>query len=268
MTTVITGWSPKGFVEYGFRFVETFHKHWPADVNLISYTEERVDLPRGECRSLWDCVGAREFYERHKDNREHSGREPNALWRQKDTDKSYSWRFDTLKWFRQCLIPNGAAGTLPDGELMIWLDADVVTLRDVPVDFVEGLIGDADLVYLGRKNTHSEIGFWAVRLNARTRDFLKHFADMYRGGAEPRAIGSPLAGIVDVFDLPEWHSAYVFDRVREDHETLDAGFDIAAHDLTPGGRGHVWHSSPLTLYTDHLKGNRKQIGFSPERKRA
>lgn len=246
MTAVITGWSPRGFEEYGSRFVETFHRHWPADVSLIAYTEEHVALPRGECRSLWDCAGARDFYERHKDNPVHTGREVNPKWGRKDRRRPYAWRFDSVKWFRQCMIPAAAAAALPDGEVMAWLDADVVTFADVPPAFVEGLLGDADLVYLGRRAMHSEIGFWAVRLNERTRLFVKLFADAYR--------------LDEVFALDEWHSAFVFDHVRSRGVP-----NLQVKDLTPGRRGHVWLESPLVAYTDHLKGARKALGRSPER---
>jgi hypothetical protein len=63
-----------------------------------------------------------------------------------------------------------------------------------------------------------------------------------------------------VFALPEWHSAFVFDWVRGIAQLDEAN-------LTPEGRGHVWLQSPLARYTDHMKGARKALGYSPERMR-
>jgi hypothetical protein len=61
----------------------------------------------------------------------------------------------------------------------------------------------------------------------------------------------------EVFALPEWHSAFVFDHCR-------SKFSLRERNLTPNGTGHVWFQSPLAKYLDHLKGNRKTMQRSPE----
>lgn len=246
MITVCSGFHPAGFQQYGKRFLETFHRHWPAEVGLVVYTEEPVKVPRGECRSLWQCAGARDFYEQHKGVAEHCGRKPRQGWREKDKLRGYCYRFDSVKFFKQLMIPEAAAQGLPDDSLLVWLDADVFTFADVPASLVPDMLGDADVCYLGRPGTHSEIGFWAVRLNDRTRRFLYGLAEIYRSGA--------------VFALPEWHSAYVFDHVRKQDER----YGLTGRNITPNGRRHVWFQSPLAKYADHVKGEtRKQLGFSP-----
>lgn len=249
MTTVVTGWSPSGWESYGRRFAETFARFWPEDVALVSYVERDVTMPRGECRSLWDCAGAAVFFEEHRGDPVACGKKPTSRWSPKDRRNPYAWRFDTVKWFRQCLIPEHAGARLQDGEVLCWLDADVVTDKPIPRNFVESLLGESDLVYLGRKNTHSEIGFWAVRMGPLTRRLLMGMADAYRSGR--------------VFSLPEWHSAFVFDVVRREMEAIG----LRSRDMTPGRRGHVWHDCILGEYTDHLKGEmRKRLGRSPERR--
>jgi len=245
---VVTGFSPAGAAAYGLRFLETFDRCWPAEIGLAAYTEEAVAMPRGECRSLWDCCGATTFFERHRRNPAHCGKSPVAGWRTKDRQAGYSWRFDAVRFFRQCLIPHAAGAMLPDGEVLAWLDADVVTFAPVAQGFVEGLIGDADLVYLGRAPYHSEIGFWAVRLNPLTRRFLGALAGLYRSDG--------------IFGLAQWHSAFAFDHCRAEAERQG----LLAKNLTPGGNGHVWVQSPLAACLDHLKGGRrKALGYSPER---
>jgi hypothetical protein len=76
--------------------------------------------------------------------------------------------------------PEAAAQGHGRWRLLVWLDGDVETTRDVPVDLVEQLLGAAEICYLGRARGHSEIGFWAVRLNPRTRKFLHDIAEVYR----------------------------------------------------------------------------------------
>lgn len=247
MTTICTGFSPKGYVDYGANFLETFDGYWPKGVRFLYFVEQPLPVVvRGGERSLWTCRGMREFVERNVTDLQRCGRAPHPAWRPKDHARGYSFKFDAVKFSRQCFIPEGAAEELPDDEVLVWLDADVVTYRPVPDDFVERLLGGYDLCYLGRTNMHSEIGFWAVRLNRRTRAFLAALAALYRTD--------------EVFKLREWHSAFAFDYVRSKSD------ELRALNLTPRGMGHVWFQSPLAQYTDHLKGDRrKQMGKSMER---
>lgn len=244
-TKVVTGFSPAGYIEYGTRFLETFHRHWPAAIELEAFTEDYVEMPRGTCRSLWNCNGVSAFIQRHKANPAHNGREPNRFWREKHRERGYHFKFDAVKFCKQCFIPERAAEDMADGDILVWLDGDVVTFNDVPKAFIEKLLGPNDIAYLGRRGTHSEIGFWAVRINARTRLFLSMFADTWRTDS--------------VFELQEWHSAYVFDYCLQKAMLRECN-------LTPNGTGHVWFQSPLRHYTDHCKGPRKAQGYSPERK--
>ena len=246
MIRVCSGFSPSGFKEYGKRFLETFHKHWPPEVDLVVFTEEEVAMPRGSCRSLWDCWGAAQFIRRNRDNPERCGTKQHRKWKPKYIGRLYNFRFDACKFFKQCLIPEAAIHGMEDGDILVWLDADVVTFADVPDDAIEKFMGGSDIAFLGRQGTHSEIGFWAVRMNYRTREFLAMFADVWRSDK--------------VFELEEWHSAFVFDWCRR-HTSMKE------NNLTPMGRGHVWTMSPLASCMDHLKGDaRKKLGASPERK--
>lgn len=247
MIRVVTGFSPKGYKEYGHRFLSSFDKHWPADVQLRAYVEEPTPMPRGIAVSLWECKGAAAFIERHKDDPSKTGRAINDKWKERHRRFPYNFRFDAVKFCRQCFIPEHASLDMIDGDILVWLDGDVVTDCTIPKRLMDDLLQDYDLAYLGRAGTHSEIGYWAVRLNARSRQFLAKFAEWWRSD--------------EVFDLPEWHSAFVFDWTIKE-------ISINARNLTPGGRGHVWMQSPLSHYMDHCKGEkRKALGHSPEKER-
>lgn len=243
MLTVCTGWSPSGWAEYGQRFLETFCRHWPQSVKLVVYAEVPVYMPRGECRLIWEIPGCRDFIERHINNPKARGKAVKPDWKRSAIEQGYNWRFDAWKWCRQGFIPLAASESA--GEYLCWLDGDVITHRDVPEGWVESLLPKGkDLAYLGRENGyHSEIGFQLYRL-PQALNMLRHFRDYYADDA--------------VFNLREWHSAYVFDQCMR--ET-----GIKAHNLTPGGSGHVWWQSPLKEYLDHLKGKRKELGRSAER---
>lgn len=247
MLTVVTGWSPSGWKEYAHRFVETFCRHWPVDVRCIAYVEERQKLPdRIEQRLLSDIPGCMEFLDRYRDDPLANGRQPTERWKDKERRAGYSYKWDAWKFSRQGFVPWHASKQINEG-LLCWLDADVVTFKNIPAGFIESLLPDGcDLAYLGRGAKHSEIGFQLYRV-PEASFMLNAFSAYYDQG--------------HVFDLPEWHSAYVFDVARKSS-------GIHAHNLTPNGSGHVWFQSPLGKYMDHAKGSRKITGVSPERLRA
>lgn len=251
MLTICTGWSPAGYREYGKRFVDTFARYWPADVNLLVFGEEPVELPAGRFISLETIPDCGAFIEKHGPRAIANGRERIPEWKPREVAAGYSYRFDAVKFCRQGFIPEAALQYLPrtkGDQFLAWLDADVYTHSPVPRGFIEGLLPDGfDVAYLGRGEKHPEIGFQLYRIGPTSSavELLVDFAALYRSDA--------------VFKLREWHSAYAWNVAR-------TRSGVPSYDLTPGGRGHVWHQSPLRLYTDHLKGERKKNGRSPERR--
>lgn len=251
--TVATGFSPEGKAAYGDRALATFDRHWPKDVRQLCYVEQGwFKGGRADVVHLDLCNGVRAFINRHKDDPEANGRKRNAKWRQRDLNKPYAFRFNAVGFCRQLFIPEHAAHIIADGDIFVWLDGDVITLADVPPGFVESLLGTHDIAYLGRPHAHSEIGFWALRMSPPAREFLTAIADCYRSDA--------------VFDLAEWHSAFVWDHVRRRFEQKGMTSISMTDERHPMARRHPWHASPLSKYTDHLKGRRKELGVSPERR--
>lgn len=249
MIRVVSGFSPEGYEEYGRNFIRTFDKHWPSEIELVLYVEERIKTgasPRVAQRDLWQIPGIANFIEIESQVPEHCGRAPVDGWRMKEHLAGYSWRHDAVRFCRQLYIPEHAAAELSEGDILVWLDGDVVTFADVPEDLIERLLGNHSLIYLGRTNGSTELGFWAVRISDYARIFLGKLSDMCGTGA--------------MFRLPEWHSAYVFDRVREQYKQL-----LPQKSLVHNGHGHVWFDCEIGQYTDHIKGFRKKLGYSPER---
>lgn len=234
MLTICTGWSPKGWKEYGEAFAESFARYWPDDVKLLAYVEEPVDLPRGECRSVLDIPGCRAFIDKYRDDRRANGRDVQPHWKAAAKARGYHFRWDAWKFCRQGFIPLAAAQEC-ETEYLAWFDADVVTFAPVVTQDVINLLPRGySVAYLGRVRW-SEIGFQLYRLPD-AMAMLEQFAAYYRDET--------------VFHLPEWHSAYVFDRAREQTK-------IAGWDLTPGREGDVWPYTPLSKFSFHLKGDQK-----------
>ncbi len=220
---------------YGRQFVESFAKFWPKSHELVVYADRPMPLPRGEWRDLMEIDGLAAFQARHADNPTAHGKQKAEGWRVRDLQSGYSFRHDAAKWAYQAMTPSAAADGLVEDDILVWLDADTVTTSPVPEKWIETLLDDKDVAYLGREGSHSEIGFMAFRMLP-GRQIVDRFADIYRTD--------------EVFKLTETHSAFVFDVAR-----VEAG--LPEHNLNPGGKGHVWPTSALAEYTKHLKGNRK-----------
>lgn len=253
MTTVVTGWKGGSYQQLGEEFIRTFDNYWPTEIELAAVVDIPANfhgryLDRLTTFRASDCDGLDDFISRHSGNRLYTGKAEQRSWTPSERHNGYSYRHDAVKFAPQLFFPELVSQDLNDGEILAWFDADVVTFRQVPERFIDGLIGESELVYLGRPPRHSEIGFWAVRLNNRTRRFLTALADMYRNDS--------------LFKLSEWHSAFVFDHVRTAYE-MDG---MQSRNLTGDAQGHVWFKCELGTMTDHLKGKRKIIGRSAERK--
>lgn len=252
LITIVSGFSPDD-ERFGYGFMQSFDRYWPKDIKLIVYVEKPVRhiSPRIEQRCLWGIPGAREF--RSIQDLQKNGRESiPGRWNKKDEREGYSYRYDAVRFSPQLFIPDHAAKKLPNGSILVWFDADVLTYHEVPDNLINRLMtdqgGDYDLVTLGRDGSSTELGFWACRLGPKIREMLASMADCCRDGT--------------IFQLHEWHSGYVFDhwvdRYRVDRQIK--------HKSLTSGHGHIWFKCEIGKYTDHLKGaTRKQLGYSPER---
>lgn len=251
MITVVTSYNADGYRQYGHRFLSSFVEFWPTDVNLIVYEEGECDRPantRHRPNLMFfplDAVGVRQhFMSRYGKSNTARGLVEAPSWRRKDRECGYSFRTDAVKFSNKVFALYHAA-KLVTGPI-IWIDADVVTLRPVTMAEIDALMPrDSDLSFLGRPGAHSECGFMAFRTRAGA-ELIDWMAGMYMSG--------------EVFSLTEWHDSFVFDRVREKMP------EVRCHSLSAPGHqeGHVWIHSPLGAFMDHLKGARKEMGASPE----
>lgn len=247
MVTVVTSFGPSGWDSYARTFLDTFERHWPAEVRLIAYREANEWHRRAGMRNLLDLHDCSEFLRAHADEPMACGRVRTACWRNKEGAAGYSFRTDAVKFCRKVFAVADAAERMGQG-ILVWIDADVVTTADVPKGFVEGLLGDAHVAYLGRARTHSECGFLAFKL-PEALPLIRRWVELYRSDR--------------VFYLHETHDSYVFDHVRERSP------EVICKSLSPEGPdqpGHIWTVTPgLCDVTDHRKGpDRKALGYSPE----
>lgn len=239
---LMTSMSAKGLQQYGNRLVNGLRKHMPSE-QLTIYSEDDLGDVNAAVASLHFVPGWVDFMTRHAENPLHRGRVPGAGWKEKDVRDGYCFKFDAVKFCCKVFAIADAARELGKGSLT-WIDADAYPTRQVPDGWFDCLSG-ADVTFLGREGTHSECGFLHFRLPA-ALPLILLWEKMYAH---------------DLFLLHrEWHDSYLFDRAREGMPAVKCK-SISRR----GTKGHVWVTSPLGLYFDHTKGERKKLGYSPER---
>jgi hypothetical protein len=224
---------------YAKRFADSFAEFWPDDVELVMVADRDYCHPRAEWKLLRDIQGYQKFLDRWGADPAARGRRPPKG--TKVDAEGYSWRHDAVKWMPQALAPLAALEGMQDGDTFVWLDADVLTKKSVPAGWVGALLAGADVACLQRPGTHSEIGFYAMKVGRGTRAALEIFARAYTSNV--------------VFELKEQHSAFVWDWALT--QVLPPSLAINNLNVT-GVRGHPWPEVPLLAdVTIHLKGKRK-----------
>lgn len=120
----------------------------------------------------------------------------------------------------QLVIPAEVADRMDDGDLLAWLDPDIVTVAPVPSFVLPNLAKGADLAFIGRADGSSDLSFWIVRLSGPVRSFLADLASRARTADDPDA-------------------AWIAAR---------AAAGLVERDLTPGG-SDMWAHGPLGRYS-------------------
>jgi len=260
---VVTTTHAKGWDDYGARMVESFDRHWPADIRLHLYHENftpPVGIARLTSRDLLaSCPELVAFKARHAANPLANGRSRRPMprlfnthldggpprWRLRLFRRGYRWQ--AVRFAHKMFAIFHAAETT-DADLLIWIDADTLFFADVPRAEIEGFCPPDRFVGCLRRRIHTETGFVAYNLrHPATRRFLEAFRRMYTDDL--------------LFREAEFHDAYLFDMVRLRVEAEGH----ATHDIADGvglRASHVLINSRLGAFMDHMKGGRKAYGLS------
>ncbi len=223
----VTTFSEQGFDVYGRRMIETFHQHWPDDIDLYVYYEGKK--PEGFWWPIWypldEDKDRRRFLATHQDHFSDYRRQP-------------------IKFCHKVF----AVSSVPRQNLdwLIWLDGDVVTKTTVTHEFLASIMPDyACATYLGRRWwAHTEAGFLAYNLNQGGGLLLDDMRRFYTTD--------------QLRTLFQQHDCAVFDYCRQSMEHHGAKF----HDLGEGYKGpglDVMANSALAPYLHHNKGPKRKL---------
>jgi hypothetical protein len=232
----------------------TFKAYWPEEIKIYIQLDEmpedqfnvlnnRIIEILGEDRSFiagqWDD-DQKAFMERWKD------RKPN------------NYLDDVVRFSHKVFALEKCADALKEThDILIWLDADVITKRTIDYDWLKEALPNTDEVcsYLGREGWYSECGWVAYNLKTGGYDLLKEMKHNYTSD-----------GFRELKD--GWTDCHVFDNALKMYaythgwksKNLSPDYVKDVSDID------VWKSSKLAERMVHRKGARKQIAHENKAK--
>ena len=239
-------------------------REFPEDIDIVVYTEEAKPNCNYERITWIDLHDAEKnlvnFKNRHKSDPVANGKlesipggvtrlpELQELGGADKNNESFLW--DAVRFSNKVFCIINAVKNSSEYDYVVWLDADTFIFKPMPIGFLANLLQpDTMLTYLGRDTIYPECGFVGYNLKHReTQNFINDWKKLYTTG--------------NIFQLDEWHDSAVFwhlVKIYLEERTVIVN-DIGYKKGVEGH--HVFINSDLGNYIDHMKGNRKQKGFS------
>jgi len=216
---------------YGKGFAESFTKYWDPSIELFVTVDKKVPFDRAQQKLLEHIPSYALFDNKWKGS---------PRYKSGPIKKEDLFKYDAAKWAPQAITPNAALehnSHWVNNDILIWTDADSEFYDKVDENWVESVLGNYDVAALQRPKRHTEIGFFALRLNKNTRAAMYRFSELFVS--------------YDIFGYDEWHSGYAWDIAMKES-------DVNIKDLnTTGSNGHPFPDSVLAEKIIHNKGELK-----------
>ena len=225
-TLVVTSFNERLYKQYAHRFVDTFPKE---HLDLKVYSEDVLDIKSTHLHIHADFV-------------ERNGYRPVS-----------SYKFDSVRFsYKVYAIAQALEDyAYDDYDRMLWIDADTVFHKHIDEDWITEHLYDKHsiMTYMGRPNYYSECGLLLFNLaHPNTSNYINSVRNLYDTD--------------NIYLLKEWHDSYIWDSVRKQYEARGNKFkDIGVKHKVPSS--HI-QAYLFGEWFDHLKGKRKQIGYSKE----
>lgn len=255
-----TTFHKEGYDRYGRNHVWYFDQCMPEGVNHYAYAQGvDVDLDLKKVKVLnfdEEVTGYEEYKAKYKDLK------PEGV--------SYkSFEYEHVRFCHKVYaVLAHYENRKDDARYIGWIDGDVVPVKPIPLDFFNTLVSEGKFMsLLERGYKYAECGFmiWDTQ-HPMTEEYFKRIRAAYDEGL-----------MFKKYNDIGWHDSIIWDF--EMREMREAGM-VEAHDLSQPAQNaaaqidqrevrkmHPFVKGILGEYMDHLKGRRKDQGFSPERKR-
>ena len=263
--TVVTTFNKQGMDLYGQRFIESFEENVDESIKLYVYAEDCFPSIVGrhrvfELQTRQTLPKLMEFKKRWKDVPKANGIPPDDIKARRPRDHHKEFKWNAVRFANKVYAVLDAFERSTDW--CVWMDADTFVHSNWSQKQFESLLpNDKWLTYVGRgkgSQTWPECGFYGMNKNhAMCVQFLKEFERFYEDAEN------------GIFKLEEWHDSYVFGHILNimkatDNNVLDYSAEMYLKEAKTGGGGHPLINTELGKYIDHMKGDRKNTGKSPE----
>jgi hypothetical protein len=242
--SVVTTFNKTAYDLYAKKMVSSFDEFWDSNIFLNIYLED-LETPKNDFSKRINFFSFNNEVDGwYKFKEQFSFKELNKP----DKGPNSFYKYSAIKFahkvyaIKKQLEKNSS-------DYLIWLDSDVVTIKNIEINFLNSLINDQNyLSYLGREhiNFHSECGFLIFNTKHNFHNqFWINMSQMYEQGL--------------LFNEKEWHDSYIFDVVRLRMETEGLkNFNISKIGLkNTKDTLNVFDNSILGEFMIHFKGNKK-----------
>jgi hypothetical protein len=180
--TVVTSFTPMCYKEYASRFIVTFDRFWAPAIKLVCYTHDQ-QIGKHQCVDLPSTEPAKSFLERHRSNLAVRGKKEVPGWRTQARKLGYSIRHDAYVFSRK-IFALAHASRHVQGKLF-WVDADIITFKDVSEAYLDALLPrNASICHLAKKKKMTETSFLGFDLDKpESRQFIDAFEYQYASDA-------------------------------------------------------------------------------------
>ena len=261
-----TTFNQTGYDKYARNSLFQFDRSLPEEVNYYAYVQSAVvDLELSKIRLL-DFDAEVNGYKEYK--KKYFGKKP-------QTTKTYqAYEYQHIRFCHKVYaVLSHFEDRKDDRRYIGWIDADVVPKKPIPLTFFNSLVKEGCFMSLLERQhahadyTYAECGFmvWDTTLGE-TKEYFKRVREQYDKGVM-------FAKYLDI----GWHDSIIWDYEMRAMRSSDL---VKTYNLSqPSQRAkiqldeyevkkhHPFVKGMLGEYMDHLKGERKDIGFSEERLR-
>lgn len=225
----VTSMSRSIFDKYGKEMLEGLVKYWPEG-EIFCYSEDRLPDIRGVTyKNIYEVPGAANFIKAVEILPSFRG----------EINGQHNYKFN-INAFSRKVFAHVDAGLGYDG-ILFWVDADVKTFSHIPEIKLEDWMLGNFMVVMKRTGWHMCTSFIGIDCgHVFAQNFFRHYISVYLTG--------------NVFLLPEWHDAFVFEKVIQNVP----GIKDLGKDITGDGPYNVF-DEVFKGYATHLKGALKYI---------
>ena len=226
-TLILTAFSQQYLTRYAHRFLDSYDHL--VDVDLVIASEDIAHIPTMRLDKDFEMGNA------HR-------------------PKPRSYKHDAIRfhWKPQAVYKLSHSHISKAYDSILWIDADTQFKKPIDQQWIDTHIRtDKIMTYYGRWNYYPETGILFFNLeHEHTQRYIDGVWDYYTSGK--------------IWDMAEQHDSYIWDFHRQrcefDYKWQFEDKGITSHKVPSG---HIIQYQ-LGEWLDHMKGPRKDKGYSPE----